>query len=105
MPHFIITYLGGRQPSSIEEGKQHFAKYQNWLASLGSSAISPMNPLKNTRTINPDTSVKNGSSISMSGYTIIESASIDSALSTAKDCPFLELGGSLEVSELAQMPS
>ena len=40
----------------------------------------------------------------MSGYTIIESESMDTALSIAKACPFLEIGGSLEVSELMQMP-
>jgi len=40
----------------------------------------------------------------MSGYTIIEADSMEAALSIAKDCPFLEMGGSLEVSELIQMP-
>ena len=29
MPQYIITYLGGDQPSSPEEGKQHFSKYVN----------------------------------------------------------------------------
>jgi hypothetical protein len=40
----------------------------------------------------------------MSGYTIIEADSMESALSIARSCPFLEVGGSLEVSELIQMP-
>ena len=48
MAQYIITYLGGDQPSSPEEGKQHFAKYKEWLASLGDSAVSPANPLKDT---------------------------------------------------------
>jgi hypothetical protein len=39
----------------------------------------------------------------MSCYTIIESDSMESALSAAKACPFLDVGGSLEVSELIQM--
>jgi hypothetical protein len=41
----------------------------------------------------------------MSGYTIIQADSMDAALSIAKACPFLEIGGSLEVSELIEMPS
>ena len=45
MPQYMITYLGGDQPSSPEEGKQHFSKYMDWLSSLGDSAISPANPL------------------------------------------------------------
>lgn len=40
----------------------------------------------------------------MSGYTIIEADSMQVALENAKACPFLEIGGSLEVSELMQMP-
>lgn len=103
MAQFIITYLGGEPPSSPEQGQQHFAKYQQWLASLGDSAVSPMNPIKNTATVNPDGSVSSESITSMSGFTIIEADSVDAALDMAKACPFLEIGGSLEVSELVQM--
>ncbi len=105
MAQYIITYLGGDQPSNPEEGKQHFAKYNEWLSSLGDSAVSPANPLKDTSTVNSDGTVTTGSTTSMSGYTIIEAESMDAALSIAKACPFLDIGGSLEVSELMQMPS
>lgn len=104
MPQYIITYLGGNQPSSPEEGQQHFAKYMEWLSSLGDSAVSPANPLMNTSTVNADGTVTDGGTTTMSGYTLIEVDSMEAALSIAKTCPFLELGGSLEVSELAQMP-
>ena len=104
MAQYIIAYLGGNQPSSAEEGKQHFEKYKEWLSSLGESAVSPANPLNNTSTVNPDGSVISGSISSMSGFTIIESETIEKALEVAKACPFLEIGGSLEVSELMQMP-
>ena len=105
MPKYFITYLGGDKPSSPEEGTQHMSKYRNWLSSLGNSAVSPANPLKNTSTVNSDGTVSGGSKTSMSGFTIIEADSMESALSIAKSCPFLEIGGSLEVSELMQMPS
>jgi hypothetical protein len=104
MPQYIITYLGGDQPSSPEEGKKHFAKYMEWLKSLGDAAISPANPLKNTSTVNPDGSISSGGSTTMSGYTTIEVDTMEAALSIAKACPFLEIGGSLEVSELMKMP-
>jgi hypothetical protein len=104
MPQYLITYLGGDRPSRPEEGKQHMSKYRAWLSSLGDSAVSPANPLKNTSTVNSDGTVTTGSTTSMSGYTIIEADSMEAALSIAKACPFLEIGGSLEVSELMQMP-
>jgi len=104
MPQYVIVYLGGDQPSNPEEGKQHMSKYMDWLSSLGESAISPANPLKNTSTVNSDGTVTSGGSTAMSGYTIIEANSMDAALSIAKACPFLDIGGSLEVSELIAMP-
>lgn len=104
MPQYVIVYLGGSPPSSPEEGKQHFAKYMEWLSSLGNSVVSPANPLKNTNTVNPDGTVSTGGATKMSGYTIVEADSMEAALTIAKACPFLEIGGSLEVSELVEMP-
>ena len=103
MPQYIMVYLGGNQPSTPEEGKAHFAKYKEWLTSLGDAAVSPANPLKNTHTVSSDGSVANGGTTTMSGYTIIEAASMDAALAIAGACPFLDTGGSLEVSELVVM--
>lgn len=105
MTQYVIVYLGGDQPSSPEEGKQHIAKYRKWLSLLGDSVVSPANPFKNTSTVNSNGTVTDGSTTSMSGYTIIKADSMKAALSIAKACPFLDIGGSLEVSELMQMPS
>ncbi|MCJ8340329.1 MAG: YciI family protein [Pseudomonadales bacterium] len=105
MPQFVIVYLGGEKPASAEEGQQHMAKYMQWIGSLGDAAVSPANPLKNTQTVNPDGSVSQGGSCAMSGYTVIETDSMDAALAIARECPFLDVGGSLEVSELMQMPT
>lgn len=105
MSQFMITYIGGDQPSSPDEGRQHMAKYMEWLSSLGEAAISPMNPMGSTHTITPDGEVSEGSKISMSGYTVVEASSIEDAISMAKDCPFLNINGTLEVSELIQMPN
>lgn len=104
MTQYLIVYLGGDQPSSPEEGKQHFSKYMEWLSSLGDSAVSPANPLKNTSTVNTDGTVTTGGATTMSGYTIIKADSMGAALTIAKACPFLDIGGSLEVSELIEMP-
>jgi len=104
MSQYLIVYLGGNQPSSPEEGRQHFAKYMGWLSSLGNSVVSPANPLKDTCTVNSDGSITDGGTTTMSGYTIIEADSMETAQSVAKACPFLEIGGALEVSELVKMP-
>lgn len=104
MKQFVLVYLGGNQPASQEEASQHFEKYMQWLSSLGDSVVIPTIPLKDTLTISPDGKVQEGGSSAMSGFTIIKAESIDAALQIAQACPFLEIGGSLEVSEMMEMP-
>ena len=104
MSNYLIVYLGGNPPSTPEEGKQHFSQYMEWLSSLGEAAVSPMNPLKDTSTVSPDGSVAEGGTSAMSGYTIVKAESMEAALAMAKSCPFLDIGGTLEVSEMVEMP-
>ena len=104
MKQFVFVYLGGTQPSNPEEANNHFTKYMEWLASLGDAVVIPTIPLLDTRTVSPDGTVREGGSSAMSGFSIIKADSFDAALSIAQECPFLEIGGSLEVSELMQMP-
>jgi hypothetical protein len=103
MKQFVFVYLGGNQPSSPEEANKHFAKYMEWLTSLGDSVVIPTIPLKDTSTVSPDGAIREGGSSAMSGFSIIKADSIEAALAIAQACPFLEIGGSLEVSELMQM--
>jgi hypothetical protein len=93
MPQYAIVYLGGDQPASPEEAGRRFSEYMDWLSSLGDAAISPANPLRNTSTVHSDRTVTTGSTTSMSGYTVIEADSMETALSIAKACPFLDTGG------------
>ena len=104
MNKYVITYLGGDQPTNPDEGRKSFAKYQQWLASLGEAVIEPMVPFRQVHTIAPDGSDSAGSSTAMSGHTIIQASSIEDAVAIAKACPFLETNGSLEVAEIVQMP-
>jgi hypothetical protein len=104
MTQFVFVYLGGNQPSSPEEASKHFNKYMEWLSSLGDSVVIPTLPLKDTTTVSSDGAIREGGSSAMSGFSIIKADSMEAALSVAKACPFLEIGGSLEVSELMEIP-
>lgn len=104
MKQFVLVYLGGNQPASPDEANAHFAKYSEWLTALGDSVVVPTIPLKDTKTVSSEGEVKEGGSSLMSGFTIIKAESLDDALVIAQNCPFLEIGGSLEVSEFMQMP-
>ena len=104
MKQFIFAYLGGNHPSDPEESSQHFSKYMEWLKSLGDSVVIPTIPLKDTNTVRSDGTIGEGGSSAMSGFSIIKADSMEAALSIAQSCPFLEINGSLEVSEMMQMP-
>jgi hypothetical protein len=104
MAQYVFVYLGGNHPSDPDEANKHFAQYMEWLTSLGDAVISPTIPLKDTHTVSPDGTIREGGSSAMSGFSIIKADSLDAALAIAQACPFLEIGGSLEVSELMQIP-
>ncbi|USD64024.1 hypothetical protein [Vibrio sp. SCSIO 43136] len=103
MAKFMLTYVGGNPPKSPEEGQQHMQAYQKWLADLGTAVVSPANPLKATHVVNSDGSIEKTSITGMSGYTVLEAQDIEQALEMAKSCPFLSIGGQLEVSEMVVM--
>jgi len=50
MAQFVFVYLGGNQPSSPEEARQHFSKYMEWSSSLGEAVVVPTIPLKDSST-------------------------------------------------------
>lgn len=105
MPQYIFVYIGGEQPSDPEDGQKHFSKYQEWLSSLGDAVISPAIPFKDTHTVHPNSTIEPGTTSAMSGLTIIKMPSMDAALKVAQACPFLEINGTLEVSEMIEMSS
>jgi len=105
MPQYIFVYLGGEYPSDPEEGQKHFSKYQQWLSSLGDAVVSPAIPFKDTHTVQPNRAATPGSTTAMSGLSIINMASMDEALAAAESCPFLEINGTLEISEMIDMRS
>ena len=105
MPQFIFVYLGGQVPASPEEGQKHLQRYQQWLDSLGEAVVSPAIPFKETHVVQSDGTVSAGSMSAMSGLSIIRMGSVEEALNAAQSCPFLEIDGTLEVSEMIEMSS
>lgn len=103
MPQYIFVYLGGEYPTSAEEGQKHFEKYQQWLHSLGDRVLSPAIPFKDTHTVQADGTAAPGTMSAMSGMSIIRADNMEAALADAKACPFLEINGTLEVSEMIEM--
>ena len=103
MPKYIFNYLGGDQPTNPEERKKHFEKYQRWLSALSDAVVSPAISFKDTLTVHPDGTAVAGTTTLMSGMSILKFESMQAALEAANSCPFLEINGTLEVSEMIEM--
>lgn len=105
MAQYLITYLGSPREMGRDEGRMHMVKYRDWLDGLGDAVISAANPVRNAKTIESDGRVKNSGITKMSGYSIIEAESDEEALAIVTACPYLDVGGQLELAELVQMSS
>ena len=103
MPNYIIAYHGGNKPESPEEGTKHMAKWKAWVGGLGDAVVNPGTPLGKSKTVSSGGVSDDGGSNPLLGFSIVKADSMDAALEMAKACPFLDLGGTLEVAEVKEM--
>ena len=103
MSNYIFAYHGGRRPESPEEGAKHFAKWKAWVGGLGDAVVNPGTPLGKSKTVSSNGVSDDGGSNPLSGIFIVKADSMDAALEIAKEDPFLELGGTIEVAEAMKM--
>ena len=102
MPRYVLAYHGGDKPKSPEEGAKNMAEWQAWIGGLGEAVINPGTPLSGTQTVSSE-GVQPSSS-TMSGFSVVEADSIDAAVEMAKSSPFLAVNGTIDVSEVMELP-
>ena len=61
-----------------------------------------MNPFKQRSRVTVE-GVKDSSMEAISGYTVLTADSLEQAQALTKQCPFLEIGGEIDVIELVNM--
>lgn len=105
MARFILTYLGGERPESKEAGQKHMQDFMAWVNDLGNAAISPMNPMGSSSFVARSSVSEDWPHPKMNGYTVIEAKDKAAAIAAAQTCPFLDIGGTMEVAELITMKS
>lgn len=104
MPNFMIAYFGGEQPASKEEGMAHMEKWKAWVESLGDAIVNPGTPLPVSKIVTADSVKNDNDPNSMKGFAVVKAASIEAAVEIAKSDPFLEMGGTIRVSQMMEMP-
>ena len=100
----------GDLPSGVQ-GRRHGRRptpsaRPRWPRGARSSAASATqlvdagNPFGPAATVAPGGAISDGAASGLSGYSIISSGSLSDATATAKGCPVLSQGGSVEVHEI-----
>lgn len=101
MTTFLLSYHGGDQPSSKEEGDKVTQSWRDWIGSLGNALVEVGNPTTLAKTIDKSGRVSDGGGGNpVTGYTILEAPNLDDAVKLAKGSPQLKANGSIEVSEI-----
>lgn len=104
MPQYIFTYHGGRKPETPEEGQAAMEKWKKWAENLGSKLVNPGTPVGVTKVLTKDGVANDPSPHPIMGFSILEADSMDDAMELLKGCPHFDYEGTLEVSEMMQMP-
>lgn len=104
MAKYLLAYHGGSMPEDKEESDRIMALWGEWYTSIGAGVLDPGSPVARAATIAPDGSVSDGGGPNpVSGYTLIDAASLEEAVAHAKRNPLLAGGGSIEVAETFEM--
>ncbi len=104
MPKFMFAYHGGGAPESEEEGKKAMAAWMAWFEQMGSAVVEPGNPVGLSSTLTKDGLTDGGGANPISGYTVVEAASLEAAAEMGKGCPMVADGsGSIEIAPIMEM--
>jgi YCII-related domain len=98
MATFIFTY---RAPKGYVPGSEAaLGRWQAWFGGVGDALIDYGKPVYERSGVGTWSSEET----QLGGYSIIEASDLESALALAKGCPFVGIGGGVEVGELGDLP-
>ena len=100
MANYVLVYKGGGGMANDEAARQKIMQaWGQWFGSLGDKLVDGGNPFGSSAAISSGGSVSNSASSGLTGYSIIKGDSLQAATESAKGCPVLTDGGSIEVYE------
>jgi hypothetical protein len=110
MEKFMYLFRGGMaSEEATRVPEEHMQKWMRWMQGLAEKGIlvggEPLHPTG--KQVNAKKVVTDGPFVEakeiVGGYLIVNAKDIDEAVKISKDCPGLELGGSVEVRPIQKM--
>ncbi len=102
MAKFVYVHTGGQMAETPEAQEQAMQEWGAWFGSLGDAVTDLGAPFGASVTVKSGGSASEGTS-GLTGYTVIESGSLETAAAGAAGCPVLKSGGTVEVYEAIPM--
>jgi hypothetical protein len=94
MSKYVLVYQGGAMAETEAAQQEAMAAWGTWFASLGAAVVDGGAPF------GPSAAVGGGASrTGLTGYSILDAASLDAAVTLAAGCPIVADGGSVDVYE------
>jgi len=103
MPDYIIAYRGGKRPDTAEQRARHMQEWQAWVAGLGNIMLNPGTPLGKSKIVSRDGVSNDAGPNALSGYSIVKADNMEAAVEIARECPLLDIDGTLEVAQIKEM--
>ena len=101
MAKYLLVYYGGGMADTEAERAAVMQQWGSWFGKLGKGLVDGGNPFTGkVKNIAPDGKSKDGPiGQQATGYSIIESNSLEAATELSKGCPVLKSGGQVAVYE------
>ena len=97
---FLVTYHGSGMPEDPELMEQAKAAFLSWVSVTGDALVDPGAPLHMVKQVASATPTN---PVEIGGYSIIEAASADAAVSLLETHPYVARGGTLQVNEVLEV--
>ncbi len=104
MSKFLLAFHGGKMPDDPKVMQQIMSKWELWMNSLGEDVIDPGSIVGNNQSVSASGNQKVAENYKLSGYMLISSRSMSTALDAVNRCPILVNQGTIEVAELMTPP-
>jgi len=94
MSRFLLAY---HPPKNYRPTPDTMAAWNAWFDSMGANVVERGNPIFESRAIGTC-----GTESPLGGYSLITADDLEEAVTLARGCPFVPLGGGVEVGQLAE---
>jgi hypothetical protein len=96
----VLVYKGGGEMAQDEAARQQIMDaWGRWFGNLADGLVDGGNPFGPSASVSSSGAVSQGASSGLTGYSIIKSDTLQQATESARGCPILAAGGSVEVYE------